>query len=166
MLYTTACCNAGKPTDDSFLPLTINYSERFSAAGRTRWVEHAMQEQTCMVCTMHADCRLRLHTHRPGQCCILWGARHFRCCMPQPLLCSCIEHLYSHRLACELCARHLSHASAQWRPCDAPRAAVMADGTSPMLLLRCLTHSCMAPALQWWLLQARWTPQRPRGLDS
>ena len=49
VLYTTACCNAGKTTDGSFTPLTINYSERFSAAGRTRWVAHAMQELTCMV---------------------------------------------------------------------------------------------------------------------
>lgn len=49
VLYTTACCNAGKTTDGSFTPLTITYSERFSAAGRTRWVTHAMQEPTSMV---------------------------------------------------------------------------------------------------------------------
>ena len=57
-------------------------------------------------------------------------------------------------------------AFALWHPCDAPCAAVMAHGTSHMLLLCGLTNSCIAPLLQWWLLQAGWAPQRPRGLDS
>ncbi|KAF5828424.1 chloroplast polyribonucleotide phosphorylase [Dunaliella salina] len=35
VIYTTACCS-DKPTGDgSFVPLTINYQERFSAAGKT-----------------------------------------------------------------------------------------------------------------------------------
>lgn len=36
VIYTTACC-AEKPSGDgSFVPLTVNYQERFSAAGKTR----------------------------------------------------------------------------------------------------------------------------------
>ncbi|CAL5228653.1 g11822 [Coccomyxa viridis] len=35
MVYATACCSREATGDGSFLPLTVNYSERFSAAGRT-----------------------------------------------------------------------------------------------------------------------------------
>ncbi|EFJ41423.1 hypothetical protein VOLCADRAFT_107702 [Volvox carteri f. nagariensis] len=35
MIYATACCSASPTGDGSFLPLTVNYAERFSAAGRT-----------------------------------------------------------------------------------------------------------------------------------
>nr|ABF57675.1 chloroplast polyribonucleotide phosphorylase [Chlamydomonas reinhardtii] len=35
MLYATACCSASPTGDGSFTPLTVNYAERFSAAGRT-----------------------------------------------------------------------------------------------------------------------------------
>lgn len=35
MVYTTACCSNIATGDGSFVPLTVNYSERFSAAGRT-----------------------------------------------------------------------------------------------------------------------------------
>ncbi|GFR41812.1 hypothetical protein Agub_g2582 [Astrephomene gubernaculifera] len=34
-LLATACCSAAPVGDGSFVPLTVNYSERFSAAGRT-----------------------------------------------------------------------------------------------------------------------------------
>ncbi|MEW5317022.1 MAG: hypothetical protein WDW38_008355 [Sanguina aurantia] len=34
-IYTTACCSPVATGDGSFLPLTVNYAERFSAAGRT-----------------------------------------------------------------------------------------------------------------------------------
>ena len=38
MLYTTACCSQPpKGPSPGFIPLTVQYSERFSAAGRTRW---------------------------------------------------------------------------------------------------------------------------------
>ncbi|GLI65046.1 hypothetical protein VaNZ11_008469, partial [Volvox africanus] len=35
MIYATACCSPSPTGDGSFLPLTVNYAERFSAAGRT-----------------------------------------------------------------------------------------------------------------------------------
>ena len=35
MLYTTICAGREATADGSFVPLTVNYSERFSAAGRT-----------------------------------------------------------------------------------------------------------------------------------
>ena len=35
MLYATACCSSEPAGDGSFLPMTVNYSERFSATGRT-----------------------------------------------------------------------------------------------------------------------------------
>ena len=38
MLYATACCSSEPAGDGSFLPMTVNYSERFSATGRTTWV--------------------------------------------------------------------------------------------------------------------------------
>lgn len=37
VVYATACCSAAPVGDGSFVPLTVNYTERFSAAGRTRW---------------------------------------------------------------------------------------------------------------------------------
>jgi polyribonucleotide nucleotidyltransferase len=36
VIYTTACCSNKPSGDGSFTPLTVNYQERFSAAGRTR----------------------------------------------------------------------------------------------------------------------------------
>lgn len=41
VVYSTACCGEEAASDGSFTPLTINYNERFSAAGRTRCVEDA-----------------------------------------------------------------------------------------------------------------------------
>jgi hypothetical protein len=38
VVYATACCSNGPQGDGSFLPLSVHYQERFSAAGRTRWV--------------------------------------------------------------------------------------------------------------------------------
>ncbi|KXZ45459.1 hypothetical protein GPECTOR_54g200 [Gonium pectorale] len=35
MIYATACCSPQPTGDGSFVPLTVNYAERFSAAGRT-----------------------------------------------------------------------------------------------------------------------------------
>ena len=35
VLYTTACASRERTGDGSFVPLTVNYAERFSAAGRT-----------------------------------------------------------------------------------------------------------------------------------
>mmetsp|Transcript_41684 Transcript_41684/g.98898 ORF Transcript_41684/g.98898 Transcript_41684/m.98898 type:complete len:797 (-) Transcript_41684:385-2775(-) len=35
VIYTTACADKGKPGDGSFLPLSVQYMERYSAAGRT-----------------------------------------------------------------------------------------------------------------------------------
>lgn len=35
VVYATACCSAAPVGDGSFVPLTVNYTERFSAAGRT-----------------------------------------------------------------------------------------------------------------------------------
>ena len=35
VLYTTVCASEEQPKDKSFLPLTVVYQERFSAAGRT-----------------------------------------------------------------------------------------------------------------------------------
>ena len=35
VLYTTACSDCDFASDGSFAPLQINYTERFSAAGRT-----------------------------------------------------------------------------------------------------------------------------------
>ena len=40
VLYSTACCGEEAASDGSYTPLTINYNERFSAAGRTRCIEH------------------------------------------------------------------------------------------------------------------------------
>ena len=34
-VYTTACCSPSPSGDGSFVPLTVSYAERFSAAGRT-----------------------------------------------------------------------------------------------------------------------------------
>ena len=34
-LYTTACCSPSSSGDGSFVPLTVSYTEKFSAAGRT-----------------------------------------------------------------------------------------------------------------------------------
>ncbi|GMH40287.1 hypothetical protein BSKO_08191 [Bryopsis sp. KO-2023] len=37
VIYTTACCNNDKPTSYSdFVPLTVDYQEKFSAAGKTK----------------------------------------------------------------------------------------------------------------------------------
>lgn len=36
ILLTTACCDASPSGDGSFVPFQVNYTERFSAAGRTR----------------------------------------------------------------------------------------------------------------------------------
>jgi len=36
VVYTTACCSAEPTNDGSFTPLQVLYSERFSAAGKTR----------------------------------------------------------------------------------------------------------------------------------
>jgi polyribonucleotide nucleotidyltransferase len=36
VLYATACCSSSPTGDGSFVPFTVNYAERFSAAGRTR----------------------------------------------------------------------------------------------------------------------------------
>jgi hypothetical protein len=36
VIYTTACCAGKASGDGSFVPLTVNYQERFSAAGKTR----------------------------------------------------------------------------------------------------------------------------------
>ncbi len=36
VLYTTACCSLEATGDGSFIPLQVNYTERFSAAGKTR----------------------------------------------------------------------------------------------------------------------------------
>lgn len=36
VLYCTACCNGTPTGDGSMVPFTVNYQERFSAAGRTR----------------------------------------------------------------------------------------------------------------------------------
>lgn len=38
VVYTTACCASGPTGDGSMVPLTVNYQERFSAAGKTRYV--------------------------------------------------------------------------------------------------------------------------------
>jgi hypothetical protein len=38
VLYATACCGNSPQGDGSFLPLSVHYQERFSAAGRTRCV--------------------------------------------------------------------------------------------------------------------------------
>lgn len=35
LTYTTACCSPSPTGDGSFVPLTVSYAERFSAAGRT-----------------------------------------------------------------------------------------------------------------------------------
>ena len=35
IVYATACCTSQIGGDGSFMPLTVHYSERFSAAGRT-----------------------------------------------------------------------------------------------------------------------------------
>ncbi|KAA6427955.1 MAG: polynucleotide phosphorylase [Trebouxia sp. A1-2] len=35
VLYTTACCSLDATGDGSFIPLQVNYTERFSAAGKT-----------------------------------------------------------------------------------------------------------------------------------
>ncbi|KAK9830771.1 hypothetical protein WJX74_006445 [Apatococcus lobatus] len=35
VIYSTACCGEEAATDGSYTPLTVNYNERFSAAGRT-----------------------------------------------------------------------------------------------------------------------------------
>ena len=35
-MYATACCSSDKAGDGSFVPLQVMYSERFSAAGKTR----------------------------------------------------------------------------------------------------------------------------------
>ncbi|KAK9829222.1 hypothetical protein WJX72_004572 [[Myrmecia] bisecta] len=35
IIYTTACCSDEPQSDGSFVPLQVNYAERFSAAGRT-----------------------------------------------------------------------------------------------------------------------------------
>lgn len=37
VLYATACCGTKPQGDGSFLPLSVHYQERFSAAGRTRY---------------------------------------------------------------------------------------------------------------------------------
>ena len=37
VIYATACCGEEATSDGSFTPLTVNYNERFSAAGRTRY---------------------------------------------------------------------------------------------------------------------------------
>ena len=36
MVYVTACCSDFPTGDGQFVPLTVNYAERFSAAGKTR----------------------------------------------------------------------------------------------------------------------------------
>lgn len=36
VVYATACCGSSPQGDGSFLPLSVHYQERFSAAGRTR----------------------------------------------------------------------------------------------------------------------------------
>ena len=41
MVYTTACASPYPAGDGTFLPLTVNYQERFSAAGKTRCVHGA-----------------------------------------------------------------------------------------------------------------------------
>ena len=38
MVYATACCSNFPTGDGQFVPLTVNYGERFSAVGRTRFV--------------------------------------------------------------------------------------------------------------------------------
>jgi hypothetical protein len=42
MLYTTICAGREVTADGSFVPLTVNYSERFSAAGRTAGQGHTL----------------------------------------------------------------------------------------------------------------------------
>jgi polyribonucleotide nucleotidyltransferase len=37
MLYTTVCASTEPSEPSDFIPLTVNYQERFSAAGRTRF---------------------------------------------------------------------------------------------------------------------------------
>jgi polyribonucleotide nucleotidyltransferase len=36
VLYATACCGDKPQGDGSFVPLSVHYQERFSAAGKTR----------------------------------------------------------------------------------------------------------------------------------
>jgi hypothetical protein len=36
VLYATACCGPKPQGDGSFVPLSVHYQERFSAAGKTR----------------------------------------------------------------------------------------------------------------------------------
>ena len=36
-VYTTACCGNETVTQGSFAPFSVNYTERYSAAGRTRY---------------------------------------------------------------------------------------------------------------------------------
>ena len=38
VVYVTACCGDEPTGDADFLPLSVHYSERFSAAGRTRCI--------------------------------------------------------------------------------------------------------------------------------
>ena len=46
MVYATACCSNFPTGDGQFVPLTVNYGERFSAVGRTRFVPWGGDEGT------------------------------------------------------------------------------------------------------------------------
>lgn len=50
VLYATACCGAKPQGDGSFLPLSVHYQERFSAAGKTRY--HLSVTVAGSVCTV------------------------------------------------------------------------------------------------------------------
>lgn len=42
IVYTTVCLNDTPSEPSDFFPLSVNYQERFSAAGRTRYVLHIL----------------------------------------------------------------------------------------------------------------------------
>lgn len=55
VVYSTACCGEEAASDGSFTPLTINYNERFSAAGRTRCIETTFSTLVMLHVTIRAQ---------------------------------------------------------------------------------------------------------------